>query len=282
MTAPRSIELEQHILVVIHDDLLVVTTDNDGDRALLGLGDGLRLDARLDLAINDILDELANLLGIDLLGLVVRVLGILGGLLDSEGRELLRLQVKVTRVRAEQLGVEGDNVDIAAVLLSDGAEVLGELLALLGSLGEDVRQWDTGLQTSERKLAWKGRALIAHVTYRHVLGVGLRAKLANQGSAGSLHKLQERLVLKLAIVDSLLLVKVLVKDNGGLLRTLGLGDGGVVGGTEKEVVALGFGEGSETLVGGLVIGANVADDHDLVHGLEFLQVLFGDGRDGGH
>jgi hypothetical protein len=51
VTAPRGIELEQDILVVVDDELLVALTDNNGDRALLGLGDGLGLDARLDLAI---------------------------------------------------------------------------------------------------------------------------------------------------------------------------------------------------------------------------------------
>jgi protein disulfide-isomerase A1 len=58
-TAPWGIVFEQDILVVVHDDVLVVAGYNDMDRTLLGLGKRLRLDARLDLAIK--YEELASL-----------------------------------------------------------------------------------------------------------------------------------------------------------------------------------------------------------------------------
>lgn len=120
------------------------------------------------------------------------------------------------------------------------------------------------------------------ITYRHVLGVGLRAKLANQGSAGGLHPLEDGLLLKLAVVDSLLLIEILVENNRWLLDTFGLGESGVVGGTEKVGISLGLGERGEALVRGLVIGGHVADDNDLIHGLEVLQVLLGHAGNGGH
>lgn len=145
VSAPGGVELNKNILLVVDDDLLVVTAHDDGDGAFLGLGDGLGLDARLNLAVEDILDELADLLGVDLLRLVIGVLGVLSGLLDGEGRELLGLEVQVASVGAEELSVKSHDVDGSAVFLGDGAEVLSELLALLGSLSEDICQRDTGL-----------------------------------------------------------------------------------------------------------------------------------------
>jgi hypothetical protein len=145
VSAPGSVELDQDILLVINDNLLVVATNNNGNRSLLSLGDGLGLQARLNLAVKDVLDELADVLGINLLGLVVRVLGVLGGVLDGESRELLGLKVEVTSVSAEELSVKGNNVDGSTVALSDGTEVSSELLTLLGSLGKDVSQGNTSL-----------------------------------------------------------------------------------------------------------------------------------------
>lgn len=145
VTAPGSVELDENVLLVVNDNLLVVLAHNNGDWALLGLGDGLRLDAGVNLAVQNVLDELADLLGVELLGLVVGVLGVLAGLLDGEGGEVLGLQVQVAGVGTKQLGVQGNNVDVSAVLLGDGAEVLSELLALLGGLSEDIGQRDTSL-----------------------------------------------------------------------------------------------------------------------------------------
>lgn len=145
MSAPGSVELDQDILLVINDNLLVVATNNNCNRSLLSLGDGLGLQARLNFAVKDVLDELADILGINLLGLVVRVLGVLGGVLDGESRELLGLKVEVASVSAEELSIKGNNVDSSTVALSDGTEVSSELLTLLGSLGKYVSQGNTGL-----------------------------------------------------------------------------------------------------------------------------------------
>ena len=145
VSAPGGVELDQDVLLVVNDNLLEVSANNDGDRTFLGLGNGLRLDTGVNLAIKDVLDELADLLGVNLLGLVVRVLGVLGNVLDSESGEVLGLEVEVASVGTEELSVESDNVDISTVLLSDRAEISGELLTLLRGLGEDVSEGDTGL-----------------------------------------------------------------------------------------------------------------------------------------
>lgn len=148
MSTPGGVELDEDILVVVDDQVIVGVGDDNGNRTLLLLGDGLRLDAGLDLAVQDLLDELANLLGIDLLALVVGELRALGGVLNGEGRELLGVEVQVVGVSAESLSIDGSNVDSAAVLLSNGLEVLSELLALLGSLSEDVGQRNARLVTT--------------------------------------------------------------------------------------------------------------------------------------
>lgn len=151
VATPGSVVFDEDILLVVDDNVLEATANNDGN-ALLGLGDGLGLHAGLNLAVEDVLDELADLLGVDLLGLVVGVLGVLGDILDGEGGEVLGLEVEVAGVGTEELGVEGDDVDVTAVLLSDGTEVSGELLALLGGLGEDVSEGNTSLYVSQVSL----------------------------------------------------------------------------------------------------------------------------------
>lgn len=119
-------------------------------------------------------------------------------------------------------------------------------------------------------------------THRHILRVGLGAQLADERSTSGLHPREDGLFLKLAVVDSLLLIEILVEDNGGLFHALVLGKSNVIGGSEKISVSLGLSERGEALVGGLVIGGHVADDDDFIHGLEILQVLLGHARNGGH
>ena len=283
VSTPGGVEFQENVLLVVNDKFLVAVTHNHGNITLLAFGNGLGLDAGLNFAINHVLDELSNLLGVNLLGLVVWVLSILGGLLDRKSGEGLGLQVEVSSVGTEQLGVEGDNVDLPAVLSSDRTEVLGELLALFGGLREDVGQGKSSLR-EERKISYLGpfARVTGIISYRHVLGVGLGAKFTDKGSASGLDPCEDRLLIKLAVVDILLLVEILVKDNGGLLSPLGLGESDIVGGSEEVVVPLGFGEGSEALVGGLVVGADIADNHDVVQSLEFLQVLLSHAGNGGH
>lgn len=65
------------------------------------LWDGLRLDARLDLAINKVLNESANIVMCKLLVLIEGELLILDGLLNGECGPLVDLQVQIAGVRAE-------------------------------------------------------------------------------------------------------------------------------------------------------------------------------------
>jgi hypothetical protein len=114
----------------------------------LFLWDRLALDAWLNLASDEVLNELANLLCAECLGgsrLGVWELLVLGGVLDGECGPLANLEVEIASVLAESAGVNGSEVDLALVRLGDWLEVLSERLALLWCLGEDVCEWDTGL-----------------------------------------------------------------------------------------------------------------------------------------
>lgn len=145
VSAPRCVEFKQDILLVIEHNALVGVRHNDCHRAFLFLGNGLRFDAGLNLAVKDLLDEFTNIFGLNLLLLVIRVFRVFFRVLDGEGREGLRVEVEVSSVGAKQLGVNGGNVDGTLVLLSNGLEVLGELFTLLLGFGENVCQWDTSL-----------------------------------------------------------------------------------------------------------------------------------------
>ena len=152
MSTPGCVEFKKDILVFIKDNVLVGVRHDNSDWAFLGLGNRLRLDARLRLAIKNILDKFTNVLGLELLVLVIGVLGMLLGVLDGKGREFLRVQVEVSSVGAEQLSIDCGDVDSALVFLGNRLEVLGKLIALLLGFGENVCQWNTGLKTRKYKV----------------------------------------------------------------------------------------------------------------------------------
>lgn len=149
VTTPWRVELNQDILVVVHHDVLVVLGDHDRGRALLLLRDRLRLDGWLDLASHIFVNELANVLGRKLLlralGRVRELLALLR-VLNGKGGPVADLEVQVATVLAKGLGVDGREVDLALLLLSNGLESLRKLLALLRGLGEDVCERDASLQ----------------------------------------------------------------------------------------------------------------------------------------
>lgn len=260
VTAPWRVELDENVLVVVDDDILVVLGDDDCDGAVVGLGDGLRLDAGVDLAGEELVDEGANVLDVDLLVLVVGELLVLLRLLDGERGPLVGLEVEVAGVLAKRLGVNGSEVDLALVLEGQGLELLGELLALLGGRGEDVGEGDAG---------------------GHVVAVGLGADLADERGGGDLGEGADGVSVELVRVDVLAVVEGLVQDEAGLLDTLGLCEGGVVGGAEEEVVAQAVGDRREGLVRGLVVGGDVGDEDDLVGRLELGERGLGHLGDGG-
>lgn len=189
VSAPRSVELEKDILLVVHHNILVVLGHNNSDWTLLLLWDRLALDRWLNLASNEVLEKLANLLLADRLGVTgvgVRELLVLGDVLDGEGGPLADLEVEVAGVLAKGGGVDGGEVDLALVLLSDGLEGVGERSALFGGLGEDVGERNAGLESES--VSNTSRTMSQSFTYSHVAGVGLRANLANQWSGGGLRE----------------------------------------------------------------------------------------------
>ena len=260
VTAPGSVELNENVLVVVNNDVLVVLGNDDGDGAVVGLGDGLGLDGGVDLASEEVLDEGADLLLVNLEVLVVGELLVLVGALDGESGPCAGLEVEVASVLAESAGVDGSEVDGALVLDGKGLQVLSELLTLLSSLSEDVGKRNAS---------------------GHVASVCLGANLANEGSGSDLSEGLDGLSVELLGEDILAVVERLVKDKTGLLDTLSLGESGVVGGTEEVVVTETVGDRVEGLVGGLVVGGEVSDEDDLVGGLELLECVLGDLRDGG-
>lgn len=117
-------------------------------------------------------------------------------------------------------------------------------------------------------------------TYAHVARVRLRADLADQRSSGGLDELLKSLLLDSLGVNILALVERLVQNDGGRLDALGLGNGGIIGGTEEVLVAEIGGDGSEGLVGGLVVLVEEGDENNLVSGLELLDAVLGKGGNG--
>ena len=145
MSAPWGVELDKNILVVVDDNILVVVGNDGGDRAFLGLRDRLGLDAGLNLAVEDILHELGDVLLDNLLVLVVGELGVCLGVLDGEGGPLGGVEVQVSTVGTERLCVNGGHVKGTLVLLGDGLQGLSEFGTFLRSLREDVGERNASL-----------------------------------------------------------------------------------------------------------------------------------------
>lgn len=261
VTAPWGVELNEDVLVVVDDDVLVAVGNDDGDWALLGLWDWLRLDGWGDLAGGEVLNELGDGLLSELLVLWEWVLGVLGGLLDGESWPL-GLEVEVWSVGTEGDSVNGGKVDLALVLLGKTADGLGEGLLLLWGLEEDVGEWDAS---------------------GHVSLVGVWANLTNQWSGSDLGELGDLLGGELAIEDGLALIEGLVENDGWGLDAISLSEGGISSDTEEEVITEAVGNTGEDLVGLLVVLREVGDDNDLVGLLELLNrrvIELGDGWQG--
>jgi hypothetical protein len=260
VTAPGSVELNQDILGVIEDNVIVALGDYNSDGTLLGLGDGLRLDARLNLASGEVLNELGNVVMCDLLLLVEGELLVLDNLLDGERGELVSLEVQVTGVSAEGLGVNCGKVDLALELLSDGLEGIAKLLALLRSLREDVCEGNAS---------------------GHVAGVGLRANLSNERGGRGGNEGGNGILLELLGEGVLALIESLVDNQGGGLDALSLGNSSVVDATEEVGIAETLSKLGEGLVGALIVGVEVGDDNNLVGGLELLKGVLCENGDSG-
>lgn len=116
MATPWSVEFNEDVLVVIYDNVLVVFGNNNLNGTILGLGNRLRLDARLNLAVNKILNEFSNLFCGEFLGLIKGKLLVLDGFLDSKSWEFFGIQVEVASVSAKSLGVNGSKVNLTLEL----------------------------------------------------------------------------------------------------------------------------------------------------------------------
>jgi len=145
VSTPWGIELEENIIVVVENDIFVVVGYDNLDRAFLLLRNGLGLDARIDLAVEETLDEMANIIMSDLLGLIEGEFLILLSLLDGERGPFAILQVEVLGVGAKGLGVDGGEVDRTLVFLSQGLEFFSDLGPLLFSFSEDIGEREVSL-----------------------------------------------------------------------------------------------------------------------------------------
>jgi len=145
VTAPWSVELQKNIFVVVHDNRVVVVSHNEMHRPILLLRDSLGLDAWLNLAVNEVLNKLADIFRGELLALVEGELLVLDCFLDGEGGPLVDLKIQIAGMSAKCLCVDGREADGSLVLLCEGLEGLGEFGALFGGLGEDVRKRNTSL-----------------------------------------------------------------------------------------------------------------------------------------
>lgn len=85
--------------------------------AFLLLWDRFGFDARLNLAVNKVLDKLANIFSGKLLALVEGKLLVLYSFLNGKGRKFVGFEIKVTCVSAKCFGVNGGKANFAFVFL---------------------------------------------------------------------------------------------------------------------------------------------------------------------
>ena len=146
MTAPWGIEFKEDVILVFDDHILVIMRDNDLDGPFLLLRNGLRLDAGLDLAVNEVLDEFADFVVCDLAFLAEGEFGVLDCVLDGKGGPFSILKIQVASVCAEGFGIDCSEIDRSLVLLGEGLQCRCEFCALFGCFGEDVGEGDLGLE----------------------------------------------------------------------------------------------------------------------------------------
>jgi hypothetical protein len=146
VSTPWGVEFEENILVVVQNNFVVVLSDNNLDRVIVLLGNGLALDASLDVSTNKVVNKLGNGLDIESVVLAEGELLVLDCILDGESREAIGLQVQVSSVSTESLSVNGSEAELALVQCSQILKLLSELGALLWGLGKYVGQWNSGLE----------------------------------------------------------------------------------------------------------------------------------------
>lgn len=104
--------------------------DDDLNGTFLLLGYWLRLNASLDLAINKVLNELADVVMGDFLLLAVRELGVFHRILNGKSRPLAILEVQVRSMGSKSLGINGGEIDSSLMLLGERLQGRCEFFSL--------------------------------------------------------------------------------------------------------------------------------------------------------
>lgn len=137
VSAPWRVELNENIPLIIENDVLVIVRNDDLDWAVVGFRDRLRLDARLDLACNKVIEELSDILLRNLFT-SERELLVLDSLLDGKRWEFAFWKVQVGGMSSVRLRVDGGEVYHALMLGGNGLEEVHKLGSFFWSLGEDI------------------------------------------------------------------------------------------------------------------------------------------------
>lgn len=125
MAAPWRIVFDEHILGIVHDNIVVVLGDNDGDWAILLFRDGFTLDAGLNLASDKIIDEFANVLCIEFFVSSVGELLVVDSILNGKGGPDTSFEVEIGGVLTKGCGVDGCKAEFALVFLGQVGEFGG-------------------------------------------------------------------------------------------------------------------------------------------------------------
>lgn len=155
VTTPGGVKLDQNILLIVDNNVLIVVCNNGSHRSIVLFGYGLRLDARLNLTSQEIVNKLANMLLGELSALLERELLILGCVLNGESGPFTDFEVQILCMLTKSLCVDGGNVDLSLMLCGNGLECLCQFFTLLRSFSEDVGE---------------GKARLKDVGLAHVLG----------------------------------------------------------------------------------------------------------------
>ena len=266
MSAPRRVELNEHVLGVIEDNILERLTNNGVYSLVLLRWNRLALELGLEFASDVFLDQDINLLGSDFLGLAERVLELLAEVLEDEARPFGLSEVERLGVVAELDTIDPNKVDFALVFLCNGPDTSDVFVFLFfRRVDEEVTKRESAGYVSLEVVT----ADFVDIRDRVLLSEALNFL---DGSRGSVEcKVNARLV------------EFPVEDNCRRLDTCFL-DGPLVGGeTEEEVVAVFFGGFGEFWSGCLGFAGEVGDEDESVGFLEFGVVVgfhFGDSGEG--
>ena len=135
VAAPGSVELHQHVVVVVDDKLSELLADEDLDGLAVVSRDLLRLEEWLEGTSLEVLDELSESLDGDALSFAGEgvLLHVVGGVKEADGGEVALLNAdELSEALLDALGGTGDNEEDLA-------------LELGGSLGEDLGERAVGV-----------------------------------------------------------------------------------------------------------------------------------------